>query len=379
MQKKLLIYETTHYETLPALVELAIEQFEQVTIYAASPDIVESCRHFPVFQNKKIKWVTKTKEQPNRAFIHQLFQELTQDNYSHFFINSLDHNLYYFSRKLSAVYRNIHTVLNVHTIHDYTSSSYSSVLNISESLAKKKLHRFIKYHRVLAPAMPAYLKSRLKNTEVEYIPGMFYSSFPATDFTQTPFRIVVPGTVEAKRREYEIIPTVIRLMGERLGKDQKIELAILGNGNTSFGKELEKKIREVMWSGISLITFDREVDYDTYSSYYSSAHLIWSPLRLNMESIRGVPEINGLSNSAGLIVDFVHYAHPTLIPSGIQFDDQLDPSFFRYTGPEEAAVQLSYFIHGPGILQQRQKEIMQVCSAYTVDKFRPAFKKLMNL
>jgi hypothetical protein len=379
MQKKLLIYETTHYETLPAIVELALEKFEQVTIYVVSRDIPESCEHFPVFKSKKIKWVAKPEEQANWSFIKQLFQELTNENYSHFLINSLDHNLYYFSLQLSGVTRKIHTVLNVHTIHDYTTTRFNSILNISESIAKKRFYRLIKNHRVLAPAMPAYLKSRLNEIEVEYIPGMFYRSFPLTEFAKSPFRIVVPGAVEKKRREYESIPQVISFLAERLGRDQKIELVILGNSNSSFGKELKMEIRDILSPSISLIVFDKDVAYDTYSSFYSSANIIWAPIRLNMESIRGVPEINGLSNSAGFIVDFIHYAHPSLLPADIKFDEKLDQLFFRYINPEDAADQLLRLINEPGILHIREWEIRAKCSSYTAEKFRPAFNRLMNL
>ena len=378
MQKKLLIYETTHYETLPALVELALEQFELISIYADSADVFDSCRYFTVCQSSKIKWITKPASTFNRAFIGQIFKDLSGNNYSHFFINSLDHNLYYFTQKLSGIYRNIHTVLNVHTIHDYTSSRYNSILNVSESLAKKKLHRIIKNCRVLAPAMPAYLKSRLPGLTVEYIPGMFYQYFPKPDYSKTPFRIVVPGTVEGKRREYDIIPTVVNLLAKN-NQGKQIELVILGNSNTAFGKKLEKEIREILPSNISLILFDKDVAYDTYSKYYASAHLIWAPVKLNMESIRGVPEINGLSNSAGLIVDFVHYGHPTLIPEGINFNDKLDPLFLRYTGPKNAADKISAIIQTPHVLASQQDNIQSVCSAYTADKFREAFKTLMNL
>jgi hypothetical protein len=379
MQNKLMIYETTHYETLPGLVELAVEQFEQVTIYAVSADIKESCGHFPLFQSNKIKWVEKANDQNNRSFIRQLFEELISGSYSHLFINSLDHNLFYFTQRLSRICKNIHTVLNVHTIHDYTSNRYNSILNISESLAKKKLHRLLKNYRVLAPAMPAYLKSRLKKIETEYIPGMFYRSFPVPDFQRSPFRIVVPGNVERKRREYELIPTVLEELKKRLDNSTKLELVILGNANSAFGKELEQNIRAVLSPSISLILFGRDVSYDTYSSYYSSAHIIWAPVRLHMESIRGVKEINGLSNSAGFIVDFIHYAHPSLIPSTIKFDEQLDRLFYHYSSPEEAAVQLMTFLNNPGVLEQRQHQIRSFCSSYTAGKFRDAFKRLMNL
>jgi len=378
MQKKLLIYETTHYETLPALVELALEQFEAISIYADSADIYDSCRHFTACQSSNIKWITKPSSTSNLQFISQVFSDLESNNYSHFFVNSLDHNLYFFTRKLSRIYRNVHTVLNVHTIHDYTSSRYNSILNVSESLAKKKLHQIIKNCRVLAPAMPAYLKSRLPGLTVEYIPGMFYQPFPSPKFQETPFRIVVPGTVEEKRRDYEIIPTVVSLLAQK-NRDRSIELVILGNSNTAFGKKLEKDIREVLPATISLIRFDRDVAYDTYSKYYSSAHIIWAPVKLNMESIRGVPEINGLSNSAGLFVDFVHYAHPTLIPEVINFDDKLDPLFLRYTDPKDAADKIETFLHNPNILVSQQEKIQSVCTAYTADKFREAFKKLMAL
>jgi hypothetical protein len=379
MQKKLLIYETTHYETLPAIVELALEQFEQVTIYVVSRDIPESCDQFPVFKNHKIKWVIKPDDQVNWSFIKQLFQELTNENYSHFLINSLDHNLYYFSLQLSGVNRNIHTVQNVHTIHDYTTTRYNSILNISESIAKKRFYRLIKNHRVLAPAMPAYLKSRLNGIEVEYIPGMFYRPFPSTEFAKSPFQIVIPGAVEKKRREYEIIPQVISSLSAKIGTAQKIELVILGNSNNPYARELGNDIRQVLSPSISLVIFETDIAYKTYSSWYSSSNIIWAPVRLNMESIRGVSEINGLSNSAGFIVDFIHYAHPSLLPAAIKFDDQLDQLFFRYTSAEDAADQLLGFINDPAILQQREEEIISKISSYTTEKFRPAFNRLMNL
>lgn len=379
MQKKLLIYETTHYETLPAIVELALEKFEQVTIYVVSPDIPESCNQFPAFKSNKIKWVIKPGDQANWSFIKQLFQELTNDNYSHLLINSLDHNLYYFSMQLSGVSGDIHTVLNVHTVHDYTTTRYNSILNISESIAKKRFYRLIKNHRVLAPAMPAYLRSKLKEIEVEYIPGMFYQPFQQTEFTKSPFQIVIPGAVEKKRREYEIIPQVISHLAKKIGSEKKIELVILGNSSNSYAKELEREIREVLSPSISLILFEADVAYNDYSKWYSAANIIWAPVRLDMESIRGVPEINGLSNSAGFIVDFIHYAHPSLLPAAIKFDDQLDQLFFRYNSPEDAADQLLKFIIDPLILQQREKEIRGKISSYTGEKFRPAFNRLMNL
>jgi hypothetical protein len=98
-----------------------------------------------------------------------------------------------------------------------------------------------------------------------------------------------------------------------------------------------------------------------------------------MESIRKVPEINGLSISAGFIVDFVHYAHPSLIPSAIKFDEQIDSLFTRYTDAEDAASQLLNFINNPALLQQKQHEIQDVCRNYTAEKFLDAFKRLMNL
>lgn len=379
MQKKLLIYETTHYETLPAIVELALEKFDQVTIYVVSPEIPESCNPFPVFKSNKIKWVIKPGDQANWSFIKQLFQELTIDNYSHLLINSLDHNLYYFSMQLSGVSGDIHTALNVHTIHDYTTTRYNSILNISESIAKKRFYRMIKNHRVLAPAMPAYLRSRLKDIEVEYIPGMFYQPFPSIDFTKSPFQIVIPGAVEQKRREYEIIPQVVSHLAKKIGSENKIELVILGNSRNAYASQLEREIREVLSPSISLVIFETDVAYNTYSSWYSAANIIWAPVRLNMESIRGVSEINGLSNSAGFIVDFIHYAHPSLLPAAIKFDDHLDQLFFRYHNPADAADQLLGFINDPGILQQRESEIRAKIASFTAEKFRPAFKRLMNL
>jgi hypothetical protein len=380
MQKKLLIYETTHYETLPALVELAVEHFDQISIFASTPSVFEDCRQFPVFENNNIQWTIKRTAESNREFIKKIFAELSAGSYSHFFINSIDHNLLYIAGKLLFTNRALHTVLNIHCIHDYTRFRFNTTLSISESMAKKILHRNIKHHRVLAPAMPSYLKSFLKNVEVEYIPGMFFRRFGEIDFSRKPFRIVVPGAVEKKRRHYEIIPAVVNMLGKTRKEEQVIELIILGNSDTPYGRELRKNIREsIEGLPVTLTTFDTEVSYDIFSAYYSSSHIIWSPVRLKMESIRGIEEINGLSNSAGLIVDFVHYARPVLMPTDIRISEKFDPLFFTYSGPEEAAAILNNFVNNADSLYQRNKDIRAVCSPYNIDMFRDTFRRLMNL
>lgn len=378
MQRKLLIYETTHYETIPGLVELSLDHFDEICIYAANPSIPGDCNHFSAFQNSCIRWVIKQPLESHRQFIKNLFGELSAGSYSHFFINSLDNNLLYFAFLLRK-YPGIHTVLNVHCIHDYTTFRYNSIISFSESIAKKILHPRVKYYRVLAPAMPAYLKSFLQNIEVEYIPGMFFNKTGKTDLSQKPFQIVVPGNIEKKRRHYEIIPAVAKTLAKTVRSDQQVELVIMGNSNSTYGKELIHAIKQAITdSPVSLITFDKDVPYGIYSRYYYS-HIIWSPIRLKMQSIRGIEEINGLSNSAGFIVDFVHYAQPSLIPSEISFSKEFDPLFFTYSSPDEAAAMLLTFINDLDILHQRKKHIETVCSTYTRDKFRDTFRRIMNL
>ena len=378
MQRKLLIYETTHYETLPGLVELSLDHFDEICIFAATPSILDDCNHFSAFQNSHIRWVIKQPSESHRKFIKKLFRQLSAGAYSHFFINSLDNNLLYFAWLLRK-HPNVHTVLNVHCIHDYTTFRYHSIISFSESIAKKILHPRIKFYRVLAPAMPDYLKSFLKNIEVEYIPGMFFNKTRETDFLQKPFQIVVPGNIEKKRRHYEMIPAVAKTLGKTLKSDQQVELVIMGNSNTAYGKALTDAIKHAIAdSPVSLITFDRDVPYGIYSRYYYSP-VIWTPIRLKMQSIRGVEEINGLSNSAGFIVDFVHYGQPSLIPSDIHFSKEFDPLFFTYSTPDEAAALLNTFINNKDILRQRKKSIETICSTYTSNKFRDPFLRLMKL
>ena len=378
MQRKLLIYETTHYETLPGLVELSLDHFDEICIFAANPSILDDCNHFSAFQNSHIRWEIKQPSESHRKFIKKLFRELSAGAYSHFFINSLDNNLLYFAWLLRN-HPGVHTVLNVHCIHDYTTFRYHSIVSFSESIAKKILHPRINFYRVLAPAMPAHLKSFLKNIEVEYIPGMFFHAARKTDFSHKPFQIVVPGNIEKKRRHYEIVPAVAQTLAKTLKSDQQVELVIMGNSNTAYGKALIHAIKHaILDSPVSLITFDRVVPYSIYSRYYSSS-VIWSPIRLKMQSIRGIEEINGLSNSAGFIVDFVHYGQPGLIPSEIHFSKEFDPLFFTYSTPDEAAAMLSTFINNKDILLQRKKSIETICSAYTSNKFRDTFVRLMKL
>lgn len=143
-------------------------------------------------------------------------------------------------------------------------------------------------------------------------------------------RIVVPGEVSQKRRDYHIIAEAIsKVKSEQL----QIDLIILGHGGTKTAKEIFKNIKYCT-NNCRLLTFDQFVDQNEYISIMNKSHLLLNPIP--SETLYcGIIEKYGFSKTSGAYGDFLRFGLIPVFPSFYPFPTELNSVTEQYDNVDQ--------------------------------------------
>ena len=210
MPAGLVIYETTHHETLPALLDLASMYFENIAVFLREMTYQNISSIRPEEQWQKTAFFRQAETVSNRAFIREAVQFAGNGRYTHFHISTLDNNLLYFAVELYRL-RRLHISLSVQAVQGYRSCQYRSLRDITESLAKMVFHRRIRHYRVFFPRMKDIFLQQFPRTDCHFIPSRFFSGKPNIAKGNTDFlKLVIPGSINPSPRHYAVMLPFIK-------------------------------------------------------------------------------------------------------------------------------------------------------------------------
>lgn len=377
---ELIIYETTHFENLPALLELSRRYFNKTTVFLTEQSYQQI---LPLFNNTGfpigLHFKIQTKEITNRGFIKLFFKNISLNTYTHLHINTLEHNMLFFAIRLLKV-QNIKISMTVHLINEYRTFSFQNFKKITESFAKLILHKKIDNYRVLAPAMEPYFFTCFPNKKVVFIPGNFYDlhSLQNTNKNSNYFTVAIPGTVEAKRRDYALVIRLFKANISTFTKYSKIKVILLGNANSDFGKEIIAQFKKLINADFVFEWFDEEVDQENYNNIFCEADIVWNPIIVHTKGIRNVAETSSISISPGFITDQMHFGKPAIIPQAIQVHKVLKACNFYYKDEADIKKVFIQILSNPDILKQKNQQTKEACKYFNVHNYESAFKVLVN-
>jgi hypothetical protein len=373
-EKKIIIYETTHHENLPALLDLSETHFTQIAVFLREL----SYHHLSGQGSPAERWPrTEFFIQPagcgNRRFIRQLFAFLRRRQYSHLHLSTLDNNLLVFAFRL-AIAGPVHLSLTVHEINEYFSSSFRTVRDISESIAKFCLRRQIRHYTFFLPAMAERFRQRLPEATTVFIPSRFYTGHPGQTLSHF-FKIIIPGSVDPNRRNYTEIFEILTLHS----LPHPIELVILGDSQTAYGAEIIAAFQQLESPLFRLRFFKGYVSGTVYEQEIRTASVLWSALRLHKTSSRNSPETYGQTTASGLTADLLLNNAPALAPAGFIIPEPFRPAILPYSSLEEALDIIRRMITDEAGYRNLRTDIHQAFAYFSKDNFGPAFQELMEL
>lgn len=156
-------------------------------------------------------------------------------------------------------------------------------------------------------------------------------------------KIVVPGTVSYKRKNYEPIFEALGALN-KVSTRQKIKVTFLGlSDERQAGKKLEELANE-MNDHMEIEHFPFFVPQQNFDKIMRKANFLLLPIAERKES-GAVYESYGYSTVSGCISDMVKFGKPALLPAFYPLEEALEPMVQRYVGGTDLASQLTDWIH----------------------------------
>jgi hypothetical protein len=376
---QLIIYETTHHENLPALLDLALSCSRNTVVFLDEMAYGNlQTESSPENRWPGVLFIQRTNGVSNRDFIRHLFAFIRQNNTAteniHLHLSSLSNNYLFFALKLIRRPR-IQVSLTVHEINLYRYLFFRNLRDLTESIAKYYLHRRIRKFRALIPRMKTELEKYFPRADTQFIPSRFYTRVQV-NAKGTPIKIVVPGSVESRRRDYDFL---IRFAENHLKKPENkfhVELILLGYSGTEYGKNILDRLVGISSDYLKVTYFDHPVSAAEYERQIHGSKIIWSPITVKTVGSRGQREIYGITKSPGLTADLIQFPKPTLVPAEFQIPFYFEHCMISYEGETDLLGHIARIAGESDSIwfQKAEEDLLDLVP----DLFITAFEKLMT-
>ena len=363
----IVIFEMEHFETAYTLIRLFDRPGNRITIYTN-----DSCdRRFHEFfgdEYKKYSWKVQQPQESNRKFILRMYRSFRLSAPDLLFYGTISNNhlLHSFLLKRNAPLRTILTIHAINSLFDFPLRP--GVKKIARYLGKKMLVKRIGEFNVIAETMTDYFKKRLpKEKIIHCLPGAIFEHDAARLFLSGAIRIIIPGTIDNSRRNYEQVFELLRLADTA---NLPVEIVLLGAAFEKYGEEIINRARNWPDGCTAIKSYDSIVAQAEFDKQMRAAHVVLIPSVVESISPYGVKEIYGATKSSGSIGDVIRHARPFIIPKRLALPEAMEAGCFRYEQITAIIDFLKALYHDPVQYESWQEKALQCSRHYTIEKVR---------
>lgn len=315
------IFDTQHFETAYPLIRLFDVEPNQITIITN-----ETCyRQFQYLLGPDLntyKWVVRKDNFPKYQLVYHIYKEAKTAKFDIIFLNTVSDNfiLYWI---IVLLLKEVRIILTLHDINTFlTYRPALSFRRLVRYTGKRNLIKALSEFNVISVSMVDYLKARIPgHKKVHCLPGALFEK-SANSIPEEPpadhIRIVVPGTVDIRRRNYDVVFTLLDTINQR---NIGASVTLLGGTDGNYGNGILTRCREYNQKYTNLLFYDRDmVDQPEFDRVMIASHLVLLPSVINTVISDGVPETYGESKSSGNIFDIIKYAKPFMAPVALKVE-----------------------------------------------------------
>lgn len=327
---RICIYETSHHETALAMLLLLEPEHAECTVFTTEA-VASNLRAAFGANGPAIHWMIRGAEEPSRTFIKRLGRFCREEDTDVLLLETVEANHYPIAKAISRL-RRTRVVLTVHDVHsNFNSRPRPSIRGIVRHFGKKALlarvHGFIALSSKVARHLEYFVKDK---RPVTWVPGAVFvpeSFVPITLAPHEPLRLVVPGSYDRRRRDYD---KVFRFAREWEDQGLDIRIVLLG-GDGPDRESILARCKDWEGNHVQITRFGTgELPEPEFTRHMQSAHFIWVPSVIRTIIADGIEEVYGLSKSSGNLFDAIRYARPLIIPADLPVDDLQEQACLRY-------------------------------------------------
>jgi len=369
------VFETEHFEGAFPVIKLFDRPGNDITVYT-SPETYK--RFADLFGENAGRYNWKLLPTGGKfRFFYSLYKNLRKHKPGIFYINTISHNHLLYAFILSLV-RPERIVLTVHDINCLFESR--PAWNFRKTIihcGKKWLINQVDEFNVVADTMTGYLQTKVKQKKTHTVPGAVFENRSSPQPVGDVLRIVVPGSLDKRRRDYEQVFEMAALADK-----EKLQLVIvlLGGYPDEYGKAILGRAVNFQSDFCKIVFYDVPiVDQGEFDRQMDNAHFVFIPSVVNTQICGDIPEIYGITKSSGNIFDVIKHAKPFIVPAALTVPPALESSCFKYKTVTDVIVFCKSFILSPADYENWQRLALENSKNYTIEQIREKNASLFNL
>lgn len=362
------IYETVHFENIVPLLRLFSLPGNQVTVFCDTAAF-EQVKALLGDEADNSRWFLQSPDESRRSYISRVKEILEKEPVDLLYINTLSDNFFHLKQLVQSKGTK-RTVATLHVLNGYFSPRLKfNLRRIVRVVGKWMLRRTIQEYVVQSTSMfPAARKLVDPRFPVHCIPGAVYDASNAEIEPTLPLHLVVAGSVDPRRRDYEEVDSLILYL-EKL--QLPVRITILGATDSPFGNDKCRKWSKQNLQYVQLKWYETgTVPQEEYDRVIAAAHFIFHPSTLAAVLEDGALEKYGKTVCSGVFSDSIRHAKPLILPATLSADPSFERCSFRYSGIQEIAALLQKLTASPSELKRWHVAGIEMAKQFTVEKIR---------
>ena len=365
---KIALFDTGHFETAYTLLRLFDQPGNQVFVFtngqteAILKDMLQD-------DQDRFDWFIIDRWISNLNYFLYVRRQLKQIKPEIIYLNTIDRLPFYYAAMLNTL-PHARVILTIHDIncffHKGNLNTFSDMLRWQ---SRKLLLRELEAVNVISETMlPAVRQKTNYRFPVIQIPGAVYEQQSHELLPTQRLQIVVSGSIDQKRRNYDDVFLLAELAEEA---GLPVDITLAGGTQTLYGKAVLNKAR--LWKG----QFSKIHSYDgsmllpaEYDRVLQSAHFIFSPVVVQTKICGNIPETYGITKSSGSISDAIRFAKPFIVPEELMISSNLQSSVYKYKTLNDITDLLFRIFKNPETYRQWKEQAIDNSNWYSVRKVR---------
>jgi hypothetical protein len=362
------IYETVHFENIGALIRLFDQPGNQITVFCDEIAARQAAADLQGDYDRFI-WVTRQPPMGRRRFILHMRAHIRKRGCDLVWLNTVSDNFIHLAWMASS-FPQTRFVVTLHAIEAYFSPQLKfNLRRIIRVAGKWLLRRTIREYSVQSPTLlPAARRNLHPRYPLHLVPGAIYEPGKFEIDPTLPLNLVVAGSVDPRRRNYEELNQLISSLEQAA---IPIRITVLGSTESAFGRSQRDYWRSLRLEHVNLKWYETElVEQAEYDDVLAHAHFIFHPSASESVLEDGAKEVYGATISSGVFSDAIRHAKPMILPSFLTIDPLFNSCCLQY---QQAGDLLPFFRmmqDEPSSYQSWKEAALRMAEQFTVERIR---------
>jgi len=233
-----------------------------------------------------------------------------------------------------------------------------------EMMNRRKFLKCIDYVSLPNQEIEDYCREKGYLKEVKVMPEVpiCFNQFNTTSKSMEEVSVTIPGTIDDKRKDYELVYEAIQSICPQL--NSPLKLTLLGRPKGPYGRRMVKLFNGLSNDGIQVSTFSDKVTENEWGSIMRNTDFLILPL-VQDTRFHIYHEVYGKTKASGAINDMIRFGKPALILD-YKVGDGLESVTEVFQDSHELSKMLLQWINDRKYLEVKNEAF----EAYSLNKMR---------